>query len=47
MVRMPEIKLGIDPGMAFNIQQVGDMGKGVVVFLRDVVESSEVNAKTE
>ena len=44
-VSMLEINLGIDLGTAWNIQQVRDTGKGVVVFLCDLVESSEVNAK--
>ena len=47
MVRMPEINLAIDLGMAWNIQQVRDTGKGVAVFCHDLVESSEANAKTE
>jgi hypothetical protein len=47
MVRMPEIDFGVDLCVARGIQEVRDAWERVAIFLRDLVESSEVNAKTE
>ena len=47
MVCMSEVDLGVDLGTAWSIMEVGDTWKWVAVFLRDLVESSEVYAKAE
>ena len=47
MVRMPEVEFGVDLRMARSVKEVGNARKGVAVFLRDLVESLEVDAKTK
>ena len=37
MIRMPEIKLGVDLSSAWGFEQVGGMGKWVSVLFRDLV----------
>ena len=43
VVSLPEINFGIHTGFPGSIQQVSDKKKWVVVFLRDSVETTEVN----
>ena len=47
MVRMPEIYLGVDFGLAGRVQKVGDQGEWVVILFCNFIEASEVNTEPE
>jgi hypothetical protein len=47
MIGMLEVNLGIDLGFLQTFKQVCGVGKGIVVFLRDLVESTEVDTQSE
>lgn len=44
---MLEVDLGVYPSLAGGVEKVGYERKRVVVLLGDLVEGSEVHAKTE
>jgi hypothetical protein len=47
MIGMSEVNLGIDLRFLWTFEQVRGAGKGIAVFLRDFIESSEVDAQSE
>jgi hypothetical protein len=47
MIGMSEVNLGIDLRFSRTFEQVHSVGKGIAVFLRDFIESSEVDAQPE
>jgi hypothetical protein len=47
MIGMSEVNLGIDLRFSRTFKQVCGAGKGIAVFLRDFIESSEVDAQSE
>jgi hypothetical protein len=47
MIGMVEINFGIDLCLLGTLEEVGNAGKRVVVFLGEFVETAEVNAETE
>ncbi|KIK75127.1 hypothetical protein PAXRUDRAFT_173708 [Paxillus rubicundulus Ve08.2h10] len=47
MVGMPEVNFGVDFAVARGVEEDRDEREWIVVFLRDFVESSEVDAKAE
>ena len=47
VVSMAEVDFGIDPGLAGGVEKVGDEGKGIMVLFRDLVESPEVDTKSQ
>jgi hypothetical protein len=47
MIGMSEVNLGIDLRFSRTFKQVRGTGKGIAVFLRDFIESSEVDAQSE
>jgi hypothetical protein len=47
MIGMSEVNLGIHLRFAPTFEEVRSAGKGIAVFLRDFIESSEVDAQSE
>jgi len=47
MIGMAEINLGVDPCLLGTLEEVGDAGKRVAVFLGEFIETAEVNAEAE
>jgi hypothetical protein len=47
MIGTSEVNLGIDLCFSRTFEEVHGAGKGIVVFLRDFIESSEVDAQSE
>ena len=47
MVCVPEIDLCEESGLTRAIQEVGDVRKWIMVFLRDLIEALEVDAKSQ
>ena len=47
MVSVPEIDFGEELSLAWTVEEVGDLGKWVMVLLRDFVEASEINTKSK
>ena len=47
MVSMPEVEFGIELRMAWHIEEVRDAGERVAILLGDLIQPSEVYAKTE
>ena len=47
VVCMPEINLREKSGLTRAIQEVGDASEWITVFLRDLIEAPEVDAKSQ
>jgi hypothetical protein len=44
---MSEVDLGIDLCLFWVLEEVEDLGKGILFFFCEFIETSEVNAKSE
>jgi hypothetical protein len=44
---MLEIEFGVDRHMAWSVEEVRDAGEQIAILFGDLIQPSEVNAKTE
>ena len=44
---MPEVEFGVDLRSRRSFKEIGGVGEWVAVFLRDLVETSEIDAESE
>ena len=47
MIGMPEIDFGEVTSFLWTIQEIGDSGERISVFLRNLIQATEINAKSE
>jgi len=47
MVGMLEVNVGEQSCFTWTVQEIGDLGEWVAVFLGDFIEATEINAKME
>jgi hypothetical protein len=47
MIGMLEVNLGIDLHFSWTFEEVRGAGKGIAVFLHDLIESLEVDTQSE